>query len=480
MKRRPITDVTSWAFLAAIHGIDQGLWTQYGYLTDGQAMPTQAQADRYIGKCQHQSWYFLPWHRGYLLAFESIVRAAVVAAGGPADWALPYWNYNNPDEAKALQLPSAFADPKMPDGSDNPLYVAQRYGAGQTPITLPPRQIRPIALGVGAFADGDNPEFGGPVTTFHHGGEDQLPSGGLESEPHNNVHGAVGGGTNAGPGLMSDPDTAALDPIFWLHHANIDRMWEIWLQNAAHTNPTDQDTWMTGPADGPFAMPTATGGDWPYAAKDMLSIAALGYAYQSLASPVAPARRQNRMAALGATPARLAAIAREAPMPSKPAEVIGSSEAPVPLGGGPVTATVRLDAPSVAGVARSLAAAPQMTAGEPDRVFLKLDNIRSPNDGAIVSVYAGLPDGADPAQHPEAYVGAISMFGARKATRTDGGRAGNGLSQVFEITGIVDALHQAGRLADLKSINVRFVPEHNLEPGEGASVGRVSLLRRPA
>jgi tyrosinase len=95
-------------------------------------------------------------------------------------------------------------------------------------------------------------------------------------------------------------------------------------------------------------------------------------------------------------------------------------------------------------------------------------------------VYAGLPDGADPAQHPEAYVGAISMFGARKASRTDGGRPGNGLSQVFEITQIVDALHQAGRLADLKSLNLRFVPEHNLEPGEGASVGSVSLLRRPA
>jgi tyrosinase len=153
----------------------------------------------------------------------------------------------------------------------------------------------------------------------------------------------------------------------------------------------------------------------------------------------------------------------------------------VPLGAGPVTAAVRLDAPSVAVVAKSLAAAPQMPAGgEPDRVFLKLENIRSPTDAAMVKVYAGLPDGADPAQHPEAYVGAISMFGVSKASRADGGRAGNGLSQTFEITHIVDALHQAGQLANLKSLNVRFVPKDNLEPGEGASVGRVSLLRRPA
>lgn len=39
---------------------------------------------------------------------------------------------------------------------------------------------------------------------------------------------------------MGDPVTAALDPIFWLHHANIDRLWEVWLgDNAEHVNPTD-------------------------------------------------------------------------------------------------------------------------------------------------------------------------------------------------------------------------------------------------
>lgn len=27
---------------------------------------------------------------------------------------------------------------------------------------------------------------------------------------------------------MSNPNTAALDSIFWLHHANIDRLWAVW------------------------------------------------------------------------------------------------------------------------------------------------------------------------------------------------------------------------------------------------------------
>ena len=37
--------------------------------------------------------------------------------------------------------------------------------------------------------------------------------GGLE-DIHNSVHGYVGGS----PGHMSNPDIAAMDPIFWLHH----------------------------------------------------------------------------------------------------------------------------------------------------------------------------------------------------------------------------------------------------------------------
>jgi tyrosinase len=57
-------------------------------------------------QCQHQSWYFPPWHRGYLLALEAQIRADVIHLGGPPTWALPYWNYLGPrDEFK---IPPAF------------------------------------------------------------------------------------------------------------------------------------------------------------------------------------------------------------------------------------------------------------------------------------------------------------------------------------------------------------------------------------
>src|SRR3979490_3143897 len=128
LQKRPITDATSWTYLAAMHGFDRELWQGYGYIEATTPLPPAAARRRDWDQCQHQSWYFLPWHRGYLAAFEAIVRDAIVKLGGPADWALPYWNYSDAANPRAGELPPAFADAKMPDGSPNPLKVVQRYG----------------------------------------------------------------------------------------------------------------------------------------------------------------------------------------------------------------------------------------------------------------------------------------------------------------------------------------------------------------
>ena len=39
--------------------------------------------------CPHGNWYFLPWHRAYLAAFERICRQL----SGKPDFALPYWDW---------------------------------------------------------------------------------------------------------------------------------------------------------------------------------------------------------------------------------------------------------------------------------------------------------------------------------------------------------------------------------------------------
>jgi tyrosinase len=47
------------------------------------------------------------------------------------------------------------------------------------------------------------------------------------------MHVLIGNQTN-----MGSVPSAANDPIFWVHHCNIDRLWESWNRVAGHTNPT--------------------------------------------------------------------------------------------------------------------------------------------------------------------------------------------------------------------------------------------------
>jgi Common central domain of tyrosinase len=61
----------------------------------------------------------------------------------------------------------------------------------------------------------------------------------LELGPHVDVHVAIGG--EDGGGAMNSASSPA-DPIFWLHHANIDRLWATWQTahpNTGPPNPTE-------------------------------------------------------------------------------------------------------------------------------------------------------------------------------------------------------------------------------------------------
>src|SRR4029077_15681289 len=131
---------------------------------------------------------FLPWHRMYLYYFERIVRAAVIAAGGPASWSLPYWNYEKGFPSNTLPVP--FRSPRKADGSANHLYVGARNsllnGGGQ----LPPRiTSSSAAMSLVPFTGTLPRGFGGGVTPAVHQGRS---TGQLENQPHNVIHDLVG------------------------------------------------------------------------------------------------------------------------------------------------------------------------------------------------------------------------------------------------------------------------------------------------
>ena len=482
MKARPLADATSWRFYGAMHGIDPPLWQALGYLSASDTMPGNDARKRFWQQCQHGTWYFLPWHRGYLIAFEANVRAAVVKLGGPSDWALPYWNYFKDGQS---QLPPAFASPDWPDGQgNNPLFVPQRYGPDSDGnVFVPLDQVNLNALTESEYtgvSSGGSPGFGGVDTGFMHSGR---VHGGVETQPHDWVHGLVGGGDPQNPqmpGLMSDPDTAGLDPIFWLHHSNIDRLWEVWRENPTSNVDPDDANWIKGPAnvgERKFSMPMPDGTSWDYTPGDMSNLSQLGYTYDDLSAGVPAPQPAARLMRLGLSPAAALSIGGAADMGgAKEVEMVGANQGALRIsGGGEHRTSVQLDAGVRSKVAASLDVSSDSAA--PDRVFLNLENVRGLADATAFHVYVGVPEGANPTDYPDRKAGSIALFGVRKASRTDAEHGGEGLNYVLEITNIVDALH-LNNAFDVNSLDVRIVPVKPVHEDSQISIGRISIYRQ--
>ncbi|CAM5508780.1 hypothetical protein MAUB1S_08495 [Mycolicibacterium aubagnense] len=497
MRARPFSDTTSWRFYASIHGVSQYVWTQYGYLRPSDALPGANDVAAYINQCQHQSWFFLPWHRGYLLALEKVLRNEIRLLGGPHEsWALPYWNYFAPGQNV---LPPAFLSRNWPDGAgDNPLFVEQRYGEI---VTQAPFDIGTVtnldSMGDDEFfgpGGGGTAGFGGPITGFNW---NSGTNGGLEADPHNQIHGLVGGEhptltyPNGAPmvGLMGSPISAALDPIFYLHHCNIDRLWESWNKFPAGKvsrrpiswqNPT-QTLWLDGPTNvgqHEFAMPNPDASKWVYTPNGMQDIAVLGYEYDSLdpAADVSADPLGDRLVTLGLPADRgtldgVLAVGSSSRTP----EMIGAGEGLSLAGSAPVLASVRTEPAARRRVVESFSTTAHVP---PDRVFLNFENITGLSDAVIVKVYVGLPGSAGSASDRQ-FAGSISTFGLAQASDPNGLHVGNGITYTLEITKIVDQLHLKGEF-DVDDLAIELVPLRNIPTAAQIKIGRISLYRQAA
>jgi tyrosinase len=497
MQAKQLSNTGSWWFFAAMHGeyIQTKRFPGWGFIPGVPKVPTaptptQSVSNTFWNQCQHQSWYFLPWHRGYLIALEQHVRAEIVNLNGPAAWALPYWDYFG--TADEFKIPPAFTQKTLPDGTANPLLVSARYGPDNDGnIFVPTRSViqhqphmsfngdavSDDALANGLFTGTDEdtppPGFGGPKTGFSH---DADTSGNLENDPHNLVHVYVGGSR----GLMSDPGTAALDPIFYLHHANVDRLWARWNKDKNNQNPVDQG-WLNGPtahAERVFVMPRPDGTSWTFTPQEMMDLGKVDYTYDSIPPPAAPtvSPTVTRLRRLGArvepSLAKSATVAA-----GKNVELVGANEGPLPIKSSSARTTVKLDSAAREKVSRSLAFA--STASAPDRVFLALENVRGTHDGSVLNVYINLPDGAKPTDHPELLAGSVALFGLRRASDPNNTHAGRGLNFTLDISRIVDALHLSNALQS-NSLAVTIVPRHPVPDEEDVTVGKVSVYRQGA
>lgn len=494
MMSRALNDPAGWWFYATIHGeyvnpktawYPGPVFPGWGFITSPPSVPTSPLPDKatlklYWNQCQHGSWYFFPWHRGYLMALEAQLRNDIIKLGGPANWALPYWNYFGGTNGSQNKMPPAFAAPTLPDGTANPLYVGMRYGPNgdrkifvPCPPADPNGPVNADAMDNDLFTGTDlttpPPGFGGPETGFSHSGETH---GNFESNPHDLVHGYVGGyvsGRNYG--LMSDPGTAALDPIFYLHHCNIDRMWADSNASGNH-NPT-KPKWLNGPAQ-QFVMPGAGGQPWHYTPGQVANLSALDYSYQELTAQPAPPSPAlaRRLAMLGAADAEgKAQRARAMRVLPKQTELVGASQAPLHIANEGTQAAIKLDTLVRRKTVRGLAAAAE--GGLPDKTFLKLENVRGAFDASVLRVYVNSPKN----DTPQYLVGNVALFGMRRASAKDGQHGGEGLTFVLDVTPFIDQLH-LGKALDVDSLRVNVVPDRPLPDKTEITVGRISLYRQ--
>jgi tyrosinase len=399
MKSRDASDPTSWLYQANIHGTtDLPLRTAWN-------------------SCQHGTFFFLSWHRMYLYYFERVLRAAT---GDPdTTLTLPYWDYTAP-EAAARQIPLPF---RQPASTSNPLWVFARNANLNAGGFLPPSAVSTS----GAFAfrnfcspTGSGLSFGGQrVTSTNHGG---FPHSAFEQTPHDAVHVEIGG-------LMGSFSTAARDPIFWLHHANIDRLWKRWLDQGGDRGHADDATWLSQTFtffDENRDPHTLTGQQ----VLDTAAILAMGYRYDD--DPPSPA-----------------------PHPPQPCEVLveeaepvtlATSDQPLTLGGGASTLT--------------LAALPVEEGELEDReIVLNVEGVeidRQP--GAIYEIYVNLPEGAEATFESPHYVGNLTFFGVGESH--DAGQVEPEARFTYRITELVERLRAAGDWGDEPRVTfVRRPPE---------------------
>jgi tyrosinase len=213
-----------------------------------------------FGLCQHHDDLFLPWHRGYVYHLELALQDV------DPQVSIPWWNWI--DEPG---LPAAFDDPQA-DGGANVLHDAPvtPYGVQPQP-DWPQRTTRDPGA---AQPPGVPAPWPPPLRTTTIGGQQVDLYDWMMSSPsyaqfeqrcwrlHDNVHVWVGG-------TMADQNWAAFDPIFFSHHAMVDRLWRIWQHNNPNALPDASvlDASMT------FATSPSL------KVSDVLDVTALGYDY---------------------------------------------------------------------------------------------------------------------------------------------------------------------------------------------------------
>jgi tyrosinase len=435
MKKRHTTDPKSWTYQAAMHGFTKSS----PFWKGAEPLPPKKDRDEFWKRCQHQTWFFLPWHRMYLAFFEQIVGDTVVELGGPKDWALPFWDYSDATNPEALTMPKAFTHPA---DVSNELWIG-----GRDNTVLEQRYVSLEALKTVPFVGGDGRTapvgFGGPETSFTHFGN---LNGKLEELPHNMVHGYIGG-------AMGDANTAALDPVFWLHHANIDRLWQVWINNAGGRTDPLKSTWL----DFTFDFHDSKSKKVEMKCKDVEDTRKVltGYTYEGV-PPGLPKPMPRALA--------------KAHDFSSPLEVVAATNDAVPLSTS--VTTVHLSLTPSKRKKGNFKAAARNQVNTQQKSVLHFENVTGKGVPSIQDVFLNLSaNGKIKEAH---YAGSISFFGLDEASTPGVHSPGSGQHYALDVTELMSQLRTQPNWNE-EQLEVSIEPVRQKEANNSVRIGRISL-----
>ncbi|KAI9702460.1 MAG: hypothetical protein M1836_000940 [Candelina mexicana] len=230
LQTRAEDDDLSWYQLSGIHGYPHIPW-QY---------PKSPADDTKYGYCTHHSLIFLPWHRPYVLVFEQILCEEAISIAknftGPSatryqaaaeNLRAPYWDWASNDTQS--RIPDVVSAPTInvvrlsPDGTENNVLIANplysyKFAAIHTDGGFGATTVRgsdPNEILSNSFPSRQQ----GVLALF------SFPDFNSFSTSAEGIHGEVH--TDVG-GNMVIVDQAGFDPIFWLHHCQVDRIYSLY------------------------------------------------------------------------------------------------------------------------------------------------------------------------------------------------------------------------------------------------------------
>lgn len=399
--------------------------------TDGRNWRNQALI--HLNHCPHggstAAMDFIHWHRNYILFYERICGTLI----GKPDFALAYWNW----QSGIGQIPNPFYDVNQLNVVHwNDPSNAQSNNWGPSPVTTV--GIRALARGAGLKQD---PQRGGAfrdsnITSMQRLTDFALYTARIEGSPHNSAH-VIAGGSQ---GHMGD-GMSPLDPIFWLHHCNVDRLAAEW-QAAGNTMPP-----LTNNYDGQFV--NGSGQSVQANSAGVVNIRNLGYTYQS---PQAPS-------VLLADQAPDAAAASVFAAPSPRSEPLGATQQTLQATVNRTT-SISVDTSNLSEVLfsgrsfRTLSPEGEPRIGaEPSRILARITGLNVPTEARslIVNVFVNLPEAGPqtPYTNPH-HAGTFAFFGMAGKTHHPG-------SHLVDLTDALTGLAALGRLSS-DQITLQVVP----------------------